>query len=58
MQLIGHSCDEILIFKISNKKRPFLLLKKKWAHVKTTKDLKYQMFLHSVILILINLPNG
>jgi len=26
--------------------------------VKTTKDLKYQMFLHSVRLSVVNIPNG
>ncbi len=41
-----------------DKKKPISTSHEEMGDVKTTKDLKYQMFLHSVRLSVVNIPNG
>lgn len=41
-----------------DKKKTISTSHEEMGDVKTTKDLKYQMFLHSVRLSVVNIPNG
>lgn len=47
-----------ITFILLDKKKPTSTSHEEMGDVKTTKDLKYQMFLHSVKLSVVNIPNG
>ena len=57
LPIISDYCDDCHVYIIRIRK-PISTSHKEMGDVKTTKDLKYQMFLHSVRLSVVNIPNG